>query len=262
MLCDGQVTTDVQRKYRFEIKYRLDVDRAAALRRWVQGTDHLAPDAFGEGGSAAYNVHSLYLDSADWVVYRETRAGLQQRYKVRARCYNWTSPRKVFLEVKHRANESMWKTRAEVGLADAVRVVNGEPPSASTPSTEALENFRGLVDRRHLYPRCWVSYRRHAYVGGVRDLVRVTFDSRIVAAPATVDLCEPPRWYPVPESAGIEILELKYSGSYPSWVAEMVRRFDLERKAFSKFRYGIDLITDPEGAVVRELGADGPGIDQ
>ncbi len=255
------MTKAVQRKYRFEIKYRMDVDSAAALRRWIQGTGHLAPDAFGEGGSAAYNVHSLYLDSADWVIYRETRAGLQQRYKVRARCYNWGSPRKVFLEVKHRANESMWKTRAELGLADAVRVINGEPLE-STATSDAMENFRGLVDRRHLFPRCWVSYRRHAYVGGVRDLVRVTFDSRIVAAPPTCDLTEPPKWFTVPESAGIEILELKYSGSYPSWIAEMVRRFDLERKAFSKFRYGIDLITDPEGAVVRELGPVAVGMTQ
>lgn len=252
---------ELQRRYRFEIKYRVAADRAEAVRRWIVQTGHLVPDAFGEGGSAAYNVHSLYLDSRSGGIYRETRAGLQQRYKVRARCYDFLPNRKVFLEVKHRANEYMWKTRAEVGLADAVRVINGEPPQKAR-STEALENFRALVDRRNLVPAAWVTYRRHAYVGGVRDLVRVTFDTRVHAAPPTGDLSEPPRWYPLSEVEGIEIIELKYTGSYPAWTAEMVRRFDLERRSFSKFRYGIDLVTDPEGPVVRDRSLLRAGVER
>lgn len=250
-----------QRKYRFEIKYRIGADRADAVRQWILRTGHLEPDAFGEGGSAAYNVHSLYLDSPDWAIYRETRAGLQQRYKVRARCYEWSARRKVFLEVKHRANEFMWKTRAEVTLLDAVRATNGEPVLHAPPGP-ALDNFRALVDRRRLRPACWVTYRRHAYVGGTRDLVRVTFDTRIQAAPPTYDMGEPARWYTVPESAGLEILELKYTGSYPNWIAEMVRRFDLERRAFSKFRYGIDLVTDADGPVVRDRSLLHAGVER
>lgn len=241
-----------QRKYRFEIKYRLGEDHAEAVRAWIARSGHLQADEHGEGGSAAYNVHSLYLDNSDWAIYKETRAGLQQRYKLRARCYEWSSTARVFLEVKHRAEEYMWKTRAEVTKHDAVRIVNNQVPVDARPS-DALDNFRALMDRRHAYPRVWVTYRRHAYVGGVRDLVRVTFDTKIRAAPPTHDLSEPDKWFVVPDSAGIEILELKYSGSYPLWVGDMVRKFDLERKAFSKFRHGIDLITDPEGPVLRHL---------
>lgn len=245
-----------QRKYRFEIKYRISPDLALEMREWIKALGHLKADDFGEGGSAAYNVHSLYLDNRDWAIYAETRAGLQQRYKVRARCYEWSANAKVFLEVKHRANEYMWKTRGEVTKADGVRILSGLVP-LEAKSTDALENFRGLMDRRHLYPRVWVTYRRHAYVGGVRDLVRVTFDTKIKAAPPTMDLNEPPKWYVVPESDGIEILELKYTGSYPSWVGDMVRRFNLERKAFSKFRYGIDALLDAEGPMRRDY-ADRP----
>ena len=241
-----------QRKYRFEIKYRLSPEQAAEMRAWIGHAGHLAADANGEGGSAAYNVHSLYLDTADWGIYRETRAGLQQRYKLRARCYEWTAKARVFLEVKHRANEFMWKTRAEVSKGDAIRILNDEVP-VETPTSFALENFRGLTDRRRAYPRVWVTYRRHAYVGGIRDLVRVTFDTRIKAAPPTFAMEEPPRWYALPEVAGLEILELKYTGSYPSWVADMVRRFDLERKAMSKFRHAVDLVTAPEGPVMADL---------
>jgi hypothetical protein len=233
----------VQRTYRFEIKYRLSLEQAAEMRAWIARLGHLSADEHGEGGSAAYNVHSLYLDTRDWAIYQETRAGLQQRYKVRARCYAFTPDAPIFLEVKHRTNEFMWKTRAEVVRSEAIRLVNGQVP-LTTPSSPALENFRGLLDRRRLYPRVWVTYRRHAYVGGARDLVRVTFDTHICAAAATKNLVEPPRWSPLPEVAGMEVLELKYTGSYPKWTADMVRVFDLERRAMSKFRHGVDLLFD------------------
>ncbi len=237
------------RRYRFEIKYRLDEDRAESVRAWIRRSGYLTADEHGEGGSAAYNVHSLYLDTADWGIYHETIAGAQERYKLRARCYEWSSTARVFLEVKHRTEEAMWKTRAEVSKVDAVRILNNQVPLQARES-DAMGNFRGLMDRRHARPRVWVTYRRHAYVGGVRDLVRVTYDTRIRAAPPTYDLSEPPRWFAVPDAVGVEVLELKYSGSYPAWVAEMVRRFDLERKAFSKFRYGVEVIRDPEGPVL------------
>ncbi len=239
------------RKDRFEIKYRLGEDHAEALRAWIRRSGFLEADEHGEGGSAAYNVHSLYLDSADWSIYKETRAGLQQRYKLRARCYEWSANAKVFMEAKHRAEEYMWKTRAEIGKADAVRILNNEIP-LKAKATAALENFRGLMDRRHAFPRVWVTYRRHAYTNNVRDLVRVTFDTKIRAAPPTQNLSEPLTWHTVPEADGVEVLELKYSGSYPGWVGDMVRKFDLERRAFSKFRYGVDLITDPEGPVAEQ----------
>lgn len=229
------------------------------MRAWIRASGHLTADEHGEGGSAAYNVHSLYLDNADWGIYRETRAGLQQRYKLRARCYDFTPNARIFLEVKHRTNEFMWKTRAEVGKLDAVRILNGDVPLHS-PSTPALENFRGLMDRRRAFPRLWITYRRHAYVGGTRDLVRVTFDTRIMAAPPGAGLDEPPHWYPLPEVRGIEVLELKYTGSYPSWVADMVRRFDLERRAMSKFRHGVDLLIDPEGPIMQQQALAGSTI--
>jgi SPX domain protein involved in polyphosphate accumulation len=96
---------ELPRKYRFEIKYRVGPEHAQTVRDWIHRSGHLTADANGEGGSAAYNVHSLYLDNAEWAIYKETRAGLQQRHKLRARCYEWSSRARVFLEAKHRASE-------------------------------------------------------------------------------------------------------------------------------------------------------------
>jgi hypothetical protein len=88
-----------------------------------------------------------------------------------------------------------------------------------------------------------VTYQRSAWVGGDRGLVRVTFDTEIRCAPATGGLVEPALWYPLPEVKGLVILELKYNGSYPGWVAETVRKFDLERRAMSKYRHAVDVVT-------------------
>jgi hypothetical protein len=224
---------------RFEIKYRILPELAEEVRDWIGR--YMEPDAFGEGGSARYDVHSLYLDSGDWRIYRETRNGNFSRFKLRARTYKFDNRTPVFLEVKGRHGEAMYKTRAEVSREEAIRILDGELPTNSAGGS-GLENFRSHMDRYRAYPRVWVTYERSAWVGGDRGLVRVTFDSAIRVAPATRGMTEPEQWWTLPEVKGLVVLEVKYSGSYPAWVAETIRRFNLERRAMSKYRQGVDLL--------------------
>lgn len=226
---------------RFEIKYRIPPEQAEAIRQWLPR--HMEADAFGEGGSAMYDVHSLYLDGPDWSIYRDTRNGAFARFKLRARCYKFEEASPVFLEVKARQGEAMTKTRAALSRPDAIDVLNGGIPRMDL-CTPALENFRVEMDRRKAFPRVWVTYRRSAWVGGERGLVRITFDDHIKCAPATTDMTEPPRWWTLPEVRGLVVLEVKYSGSYPQWVAELVRKYDLERKSMSKYRHAVEVLRD------------------
>ena len=239
---------------RFEIKYRIQPAQAEAIRQWLPR--HMEADAYGEGGSAMYDVHSLYLDSSDWSIYRDTRNGAFARFKLRARCYKFEGPSPVFLEVKARQGEAMTKTRAAVPREEALHILRGQIPNGAEPFP-ALENFRTEMDRRRAFPRVWVTYRRSAWVGGERGLVRITFDDHIKCAPPTADLSAPPQWWFLPEVKGLVVLEVKYNGSYPQWVAELVRKFDLERKSMSKYRHAVDVIRaqtplalDPALAVV------------
>jgi len=229
---------------RYEIKYRITPEKAEQVRAWI--SRYMEPDAHGEGGSAKYPVHSLYLDSADWRIYRETRNGNFSRFKLRARTYAFNSTAPVFLEVKARDGEAMRKSRGEVDRIDAIRILEGGMPR--NRGDNAIENFRTHMDRYRAYPRTWVTYQRFAYVGGERSLVRITFDSDIACAPPTTGLAAPERWYPLDEVKGVVVLELKYNGSYPAWVAETVRRFDLERRSMSKYRYAVEVM---EGLDVR-----------
>jgi hypothetical protein len=224
---------------RYEIKYRILPERADEVRRAI--ARNMEPDAFGEGGSARYDVHSLYLDSPDWRIFRETRNGNFARFKLRARVYDFAGVSPVFLEVKARQGEAMTKTRAVVSREDGVAVLDGRLPGCA-PSA-ALDNFRDHMDRYRAVPRVWVTYDRSAWVGGDRGLVRVTFDSKVRCGTPTVGLEPPEQWYDLPLVEGLVVLEIKYSGSYPRWVAELVRTHDLERKSMSKYRHAVEVLT-------------------
>lgn len=237
---------------RYEIKYRIAPEKAEQVREWI--SRYMEPDAHGEGGSARYPVHSLYLDNPDWRIYRETRNGNFSRFKLRARTYAFTPTAPVFLEVKARDGEAMRKSRGEVDRAEAVRILDGGTPRNRGGS--AIENFRSHMDRYRAYPRAWVTYERFAYVGGDRGLVRITFDSAIACAPPTRGLAEPERWYPIDEVKGIVVLELKYNGSYPAWVADTVRRFDLERRSMSKYRHAVEVLQGMDENRARESVTD------
>ena len=85
------------------------------------------------------------------------------------------------------------------------------------------------------------------------------FDDRIHAAPPTDDLSEPPQWYPLPEVKGLVVLELKYTGSYPGWVADLVRRFNLQRNSMSKYKQGVDVLREMPGLMSARPDVEVPG---
>ena len=173
--------------------------------------------------------------------YRAKVEGAFIRFKLRARCYNFQPARSFFLEVKARQGEAMTKTRALCSLEETRRLLEG---AERDRDDAAMVNFCRERDNLRARPAAWITYDRAAYVGGERSLVRVTFDSDIRVGLPTADLSEPGRWYALPEVKGAVVLEIKYTGSYPMWVAETIRRFGLVRSSMSKYRQGIDVLTD------------------
>lgn len=220
---------------RYEIKYRIPPQTAEEMAHHIGR--YMTADEHGEGGSACYPVHSLYLDSPGFRLYRDTVEGAFSRYKLRARCYNFAAERSFFLEVKSRRGEAMTKSRA---LADIESTRSALLGVGDPDGNKALGTFLARRDDLRARPTTWITYDRAAYVGGERSLVRITFDSRVRAALPTPDLGEPPTWYDLPEVVGLVVLEIKYTGSYPAWVAETVRRFNLTRSSMSKYKQGVD----------------------
>ncbi len=232
---------------RCEHKYLVSEVTAQALRSFVAA--YLAPDQYMPAGEAeGYHVHSLYLDSPWYDLYRETNEGVKNRYKLRMRFYDEAPDAPVFLEIKSRTTESIRKLRAVVAKDSAEALLNGRRLATrdllnpSEKSTLALEEFSQRIAGISARGSAFVSYRREAYVALAAEEVRVTFDRHIAGLPhdSTQGLLMPANRAAVfPDKV---VVELKYTGQVPKWMRDLIRDFGLHRTSFPKYVHAVDAL--------------------
>ncbi len=110
--------------YRFERKYVVTESAADAIRRFV--TSYLELDEYMAGkGPTGYRIYSLYFDTPDFALYRQTMGGLKNRYKLRIRFYDENAFSPAFLEVKRRTTETIHKLRTMVSKRAAEKLLGG-----------------------------------------------------------------------------------------------------------------------------------------
>jgi SPX domain protein involved in polyphosphate accumulation len=233
--------------YRFERKFVVPEHAADAIRHFVEAylplDEHMAPDEpFG------YRVCSLYLDTPNYALYRQSCDGIKNRYKLRIRFYDELPDSPAFLEIKQRKTETVHKLRAVVSKPAAERVLRGEwisPQellSRGDTSARALAEFCECRDRLHAVGSAFISYRREAFVSPSAESVRVTFDRQIKGHPyypemgLTVPMDEA---FVVVDGA---VLELKYNGRAPRWMHDLITHFSLQRRSFPKYVFGVDAL--------------------
>jgi hypothetical protein len=243
---------------RCEHKYLIPEATAGALRSFVSA--YLALDQYMPAGEReGYHVHSLYLDSPSFDLYRETADGVKNRFKLRMRFYDVNPSAPVFLEIKSRTTESIRKLRATVSKPAAEALLRGERLSpldllnASDKSILALEEFNRRTSRLSAHGRAFVSYQREAYVALEADGVRITFDRHIRGVPydSLYGLNMPAVAAPVfPDQV---VLELKYSMQLPIWARDLVRDFGLQRTSFPKYVHAVDALRRQPGIGVQSL---------
>lgn len=215
---------------RFEYKYRLPRGLATAVRACVAA--HLPLDAYSaRAADGHYDISSLYLDSTDLRLCRESIEGQKNRFKLRIRGYSDDPDLPVFLEIKRRLNTVILKDR--VGVArDALVCLEtaGGEPAGSAAGQFCL--YRRLLDAR---PQVLVRYRREAFEGPGPNRVRVTFDRDLSCQQChawRVDV-RGGHWRRV--LADQVVVEIKFDGRYPSWALDLVRRFQLQARSVSKY---------------------------
>jgi hypothetical protein len=242
---------------RSEHKYLISEVTAQALRGFVAA--YLALDDYMPADDRdGYLVHSLYLDSPGYDLYRETFEGVKNRYKLRMRFYNESPSAPVFLEIKSRTTESIRKMRAIVSKPAAEAMLKGErlnPADLISPSEKsalALEEFNRRVVRLSAHGCAFVSYKREAYMAIESDGVRITFDRNIIGVPydSLYGMQMPAITAPIfPNEV---VLEIKYTGQLPSWSRDLIRDFGLQRTSFPKYVHVIDALRQ-----IPEVGAQG-----
>jgi hypothetical protein len=235
---EKKVNVDRMLACRYEMKYIIDEIRAAGIVRYIR--PFLEPDRYSKlqrGGH--YPIVSLYLDSPQLQLCRESLTGLKNRFKLRVRSYTDEPEYPRFVEIKRRINRVIMKSRARVTDGDVPMLLKGRslPPQGYKTDEKALSQFQLYVASIHAGPAILIRYLRQAFEGTLQDPVRVTFDRELyykVTHEPYVRLGGS-GWQPNVLTTGYTILEIKFTGCYPAWLPRLVRDFELEVTPVSKY---------------------------
>jgi hypothetical protein len=250
---------------RYEFKYLVDEHTADRIRDFI--SVYLEPDEFTNPKTGrGYPVHSLYLDSHDLKLCRQTLQGEKNRFKLRIRFYDDKMENPVFFEIKRRVSDVILKQRAAVWRNAVPDLLAGKLPTmsmlvkASEKGARAIKDFHDLARSINAIPAAYTSYTRAAYEPPSDNRYRVTFDSELKAGAFKdkLGVGDLDQWA-VPKIDGV-VVELKFTDRRPNWMSECVQRFSLKRISVPKYVECVNMV-DQEFAT-RNAGARRAVVDQ
>lgn len=223
---------------RCELKYHISESRAQAIAQFIK--QYLDVDRYCKlqrGG--AYPIVSLYLDSENMKLCRESLDGHKNRFKLRIRSYTDEPDYPCFFEIKRRMNTIIIKSRARVMHHDIPNLLSGLPlpPQNYNVDMRSLNQFQLYMSSINAGPAILVRYRRQAFESETENRVRVTFDRELCYSVTKMPEVRlgGNGWQRNPFTAGGVILEVKFTDRYPVWLSRMVKFFDLRARSISKY---------------------------
>ena len=221
---------------RFELKYRIREAKARALAQYIQS--YLPLDRYSRDcRDYQYPISSLYFDSKNLNLCKETIDKKKNRFKLRVRCYDDDATTPCFFEIKRRINNVILKDRARVSKDAIVEIIQNDyvPESLYKEYKTTLRQFQFYTRTLTAHPLILVRYMRQAFEGDSSSRVRITFDRDLCYNTVNGPILRVggPGWQIVPMD--FVILEIKFTERYPAWLSEMVKVFDLKQTAMSKY---------------------------
>jgi hypothetical protein len=239
---------------RREWKYLLPRERVDTLRRLVRAACEPDRHARSDG---TYRIRSLYLDRPDCGLFHASRRDAERRHNLRLRCYPDAPASPVFAEVKSRIGDAVHKTRGRLPAAGWLETL-ASPGRYRSP---ALDNFLARSAVHDARPIVVVEYRREAFVSTIDAYARVSIDTSVVCELRDRMTLDPlSRRRPI-DGLGIDsrespcVVELKWAGPAPRWMAAIVEGLEVSREAFSKFRAGTFAIAQDHWALSRDAAS-------
>lgn len=229
---------------RFEFKYWVSEEVAREVVAFA--SPHMLADAHSALGVGQCNT-SLYFDTHDLSFARQHLDQSPNRFKLRIRRYGDPPEGPAFFEVKRKAKWVILKKRAVVPWELADSVLSGSydslPELPRPGEGKNLEAFLYLMTVNGAEPKVYIRAYREAYaaVDPMED-VRITIDRRIMYQPADDWKFELPdrKWIPIDRSGEHgegerrAMLELKFRGTAPVWMADLTQHLALWRVGYSK----------------------------
>ncbi|MEO7779165.1 MAG: polyphosphate polymerase domain-containing protein [Fibrobacteria bacterium] len=231
---------------RYELKYTIPAEQVEEIAAFAKTYCHA--DRFSASSpDGYYQVNSLYLDSPDFFFLRQRLNGSENRFNMRVRSYGLRPEPPYFLEVKQKSGDIVRKYRARMRETDLEHALDpaADPAGMVMDAREAGSAvlFRSLAHTYNAAPVAMTSYRRRALFSHCDEYARVTFDAGLKYMPQreyrpldVSDLLVPSDTETLFDEGTSVILELKcYAKQVPLWMVDMIRRFQLRRRGFSKY---------------------------
>lgn len=229
---------------RFEFKYHLSKKMADIISAdFLKNSMIYDPHAL-DCVEKSYTVASLYLDSPSLKCYYEKIHGLKNRFKLRFRIYKnfLEEGDNVFLEIKRKNDMAVFKNRAVLSFEAFKEFLAGKTnfdrSEISKQNQKTLNEFLWKKNRYCMLPMFYVRYMRKPMISKSNDRFRVTFDSKISAGyteklSSCKDISE--------VTPGLTVMEVKYDNSLPHWFLEIIQRYQLDRRPFSKYCSAVEI---------------------
>lgn len=221
---------------RYEIKYLISESQAAAIAQFIR--PYVRLDRYCKlQPDGSYPVASLYLDSKDLRLCRESMTGQKNRFKLRIRSYTNDANYPCFFEIKRRVGTPIIKTRDRVMPRRVAPLILGKLPISQGDGSgyDTLKQFMLYKNSMNARPIVRTHYLREAFESIADDRVRITFDRNLcynVTSAPEVGL-DGNDWQPMHLSR--VVLEIKFTGHYPAWLGQMVKYFNLRQQSTSKY---------------------------
>lgn len=227
---------------RKEYKYLLHKDKLDQFRERLMPFVEIDKYARNKQGNE-YKVRSIYFDTGRMDYFTEKDAGVKIRKKFRIRGYDDTKTNStIFLEVKRKNNEIVWKNRAPVKFEDIQKLFITRDSDnlviASDSFPKAVDDanvFLYYLYRQYLVPVILIVYDREPFYSKFNTDLRITFDKNIrskVCSSLDGIFAEHKEVYALNDYL---VLEIKFNFGFPLWLENIVKDFNLVRQAVSKY---------------------------
>lgn len=219
-------------EYRVEKKYIVsDLDLAIIAKRLeiVMKQDANQEDNY-------YQIRSLYFDDLWDTCLNENEAGIDYRKKYRIRIYDtYSSP--IKLEIKEKKSGFTKKTMCPISKEEYSNIISNNQ-SFTYDNRKPLQEW--LIQNRckRLAPKAIIVYDRTAFVHPSGN-VRITFDRNIMVSKDIESFFDKKVDGLIPIlPKGMNVLEVKYDGFLPDYIAKQLEIGKLQQTAFSKYYLG------------------------
>ncbi len=225
---------------RMEKKYLLSAEEKNKLLSIIG--DKLVPDRYGKN-----TICSLYLDTPDYLLIRNSIDAISYKEKLRIRSYGPPEGDAiVFFEIKKKYKGIVHKRRVSMPLGKVFEYIeSGEMPF----DTQIMREIDYLMSfYRQPKPNVCILCEREAFFLAEDSSVRLTFDEKLRYR----------RGFPTQENSkegtpivkeGEYILEIKTPGAMPLWLASALSECKIYPRSFSKYAHAYYDITNNQRGI-------------